>query len=101
MPIRYNNVRNEITAMKIKHLIVATILAFGVTAGGAFAESATTTPAAPAAPAKPAAPAAKPDADADPDKSAISAKCSAEATKQGLHGKARKVFRSKCKRGKT
>ena len=26
--------------------------------------------------------------------------CSAEADKQGLHGKARKVFRSKCKAGK-
>lgn len=94
--------------MKIKYLLAATILACGVGTGGTFAQGTAPAPAAPAKPAPaapanpaPAAPKAKPDVDADADKSAISAKCSAEATKKGLHGKARKVFRSKCKRGKT
>jgi hypothetical protein len=33
------------------------------------------------------------------DKKAKSKECSAEADKKGLHGKERKSFRSKCKRG--
>jgi hypothetical protein len=33
-----------------------------------------------------------------PDKEAISKGCSEQANAQGLHGKARKKFRSKCKR---
>jgi hypothetical protein len=32
------------------------------------------------------------------DKEAISKACSEQANAQGLHGKARKKFRSKCKR---
>jgi hypothetical protein len=32
-------------------------------------------------------------------RSAKSLECSAQADKQGLHGKARKTFRDKCKRG--
>ena len=35
------------------------------------------------------------------EKQAKSKECSAEADKQGLHGKARKAFRSKCKRGRS
>jgi len=51
---------------------------------------------APAAPAAPATPKAK--------KAPMSAKakeCSDKATAQGLHGKARKEFREKCKKGET
>ena len=67
------------------------MLAAGLTAlllsGAALAQ---TSP--PAAPAPAAAPAAAPTA---MDKQAKSKMCSEEADKQGLHGKARKTFRSK------
>jgi hypothetical protein len=59
-----------------------------------------TTPAAPAAPAVPKAP-AMPKTMAMPDDAAKKAKskeCSDKATAQGLHGKARKEFREKCKK---
>ena len=59
-----------------------------------FAQTATPAASAPAATASaPAAPAAT-------TKQAKSKECSMEADKQGLHGKARKAFRSKCKSGK-
>ncbi len=69
-------------------LLAASLAAGMVLSGAAFAQ---TTP--------PAAPAAAPAAAAAPamDKKAISKACSDEATQQGLHGKARKTFRSKCK----
>jgi psiF repeat len=68
-------------------------LAFGI--GTAFAQ--TTTPApAPAAPAA-AAPAA-PAAAGSADKKAISKSCTDQANAKGLHGKARKKFRSDCKK---
>ncbi len=35
------------------------------------------------------------------DRTAKSKECSMEADKQGLHGKARKAFRNKCKHGET
>lgn len=35
------------------------------------------------------------------EKKAKSKECSAQADKQGLHGKERKAFRSKCKRGES
>lgn len=60
--------------------------------GAAFAQAA---PAAPATP--PAAAAPAPMAAGGMDKKAISKACSDEATQQGLHGKARKTYRSKCK----
>jgi hypothetical protein len=53
----------------------------------AFAQATTPAPAAPA-PAMSAA-----------DKAALSKKCSQEADAKGLHGKARKEFRAKCKKG--
>lgn len=74
--------------------LVAVGLAFALTAGAAFAQTA-----APAAPAAPAAAAPKAAAPAM-DKKAMSKDCSAKADQQGLHGKARKAFRSKCKAGK-
>ncbi|MCJ2122058.1 PsiF family protein [Methylobacterium sp. J-077] len=46
------------------------------------------------------APAMKSDAP-KADRTAKSKECSAEADKQGLHGKARKAFRNKCKHGQT
>ena len=62
-----------------------------------FAQTATTpaasTPAASATTSAPAAPAVT-------TKQAKSKECSMEADKEGLHGKARKAFRSKCKSGK-
>lgn len=36
-----------------------------------------------------------------PDKAARSKECSSQADTKGLHGKARKRFRSACRRGKT
>ena len=78
--------------MKIAHLLGAAGLAALLFAGAASAQTA-----APAAAPAAAAPAAMAPA---MDKKAKSKKCSMEADKQGLHGKARKTFRSKCKSGK-
>ncbi|HEX4767421.1 MAG TPA: PsiF family protein [Lichenihabitans sp.] len=83
--------------------VIAAGFAVALGAGAAFAQTAT--PAAPAAPA----PAAAPAAPATPmapmkkgmkPRSAKSLACSADADKQGLHGKPRKTFMSKCKAGK-
>jgi hypothetical protein len=51
-------------------------------------------------PTKPAAEQSTPTtkAAADTDKKAVSKACSDQATAKGLHGKARKAFRSECKR---
>ncbi len=78
--------------MTLSKILSAGALASLLISGAAFAQTppAPATPAAPAA-AAPAAPAMK------MDKKAISKACSDEATKQNLHGKARKSFRSKCK----
>jgi hypothetical protein len=54
-----------------------------------------TPPAATTAPAAPKAPATSAD---DVAKKAKSKECSAKADAQGLHGKARKEFREKCKK---
>ena len=70
----------------LRALMVAALLAGGHT----FAQA----PAALAQPAK------KATMSAD-DKKAKSKECSAEADKRGLHGKERKTFRSKCKRGES
>jgi hypothetical protein len=61
-----------------------------------YAQMQASPPGAPATPAAPATPKAK--------KAPMSAKakeCSDKATAQGLHGKARKEFREKCKKGET
>ncbi len=68
--------------MKIFKKAIAFGFAATLVAGAAFAQA-------------PAAPAAAPAA----SKSAQSAECSKEADAKGLHGKARKKFRSKCKKG--
>jgi len=78
--------------------------AFALLSGQVFAQTAAppataTKPASPVtAPAKPASPAAQPTTMTAEAKAAESKACSAEADKQGLHGKARKTFRSDCKR---
>jgi hypothetical protein len=96
--------------MKLKTTIaLASMLAFS---GAAFAQAPATAPAAPAisapkmtAPAmtapKMAAPtAAAPAATgAKAPRSAKSLECSSQADTQGLHGKPRKAFMSKCKKG--
>lgn len=68
-------------------LIIAGVLAFSCAQSG-FAE----------APAKPpAAAATSKETDADAARKAKAKECSAKADAQGLHGKARKTFRAKCK----
>jgi hypothetical protein len=66
----------------MKFVISAALLSLAIGAGTAFAQTSTPAPAA--------APAAS-------DKKAISKSCSDQANAQGLHGKARKKFRSDCK----
>jgi hypothetical protein len=87
-------------AMKILASLVlagAVVFAFGQSG---YAQMNTTPPAAPATPAAPKAPAMPkvPSAD-DMAKKAKSSACSAQADAQKLHGKARKEFREKCKKG--
>jgi hypothetical protein len=77
----------------------AFVFAFGQT-GYAQMTAPSTTPAAPAAPAAPKAPAMPKAMSADDvAKKAKSKECSAQADAQKLHGKARKDFREKCKKG--
>jgi psiF repeat len=74
----------------MKSLVAAVALSLSIGIGAAFAQ---TPPAAPAPAAQPAAPAKmSPD-----EKKAVSKSCSDQATAKGLHGKARKKFRSECK----
>ena len=79
----------------MKLFVLAAALGLGLFASGAaFATDA----AAPAATPSPAA-----SAVAKPDKAAMEARsqeCSKEADAKGLHGKERKKFREKCKKGK-
>ena len=84
--------------MRFGPTLVAGALASILISGATLAQ--TPAPAAPAAPAAaPAEPAAAPMA-AGMDKKAISKACSDDADKQGLKGKPRKAFRSKCKHDK-
>ena len=75
----------------MKLVISAALLSFVIGAGSAWAQTSTPAP----TPAPAAAPAAA--APAATDKKAISKSCSDQATAKGLHGKARKKFRSECK----
>lgn len=80
--------------MKLTHTIaLISMLAFS---GAAFAQAPAAAPAAPAAaPAAPAAPAMK----AKAPRTAKSLECSKQADTQKLHGKPRKEFMKKCKKG--
>ncbi len=71
----------------MKRVISAALLSLVIGAGPAFAQTSTPAPAAAPAVAAPAA----------TDKKAISKSCSDQANAKGLHGKARKKFRSDCK----
>jgi hypothetical protein len=66
---------------------VSALLALTIGVGAAFAQTPAPAPAPATAPAK-----MSPD-----DKKAISKSCSDQANAKGLHGKARKKFRSDCK----
>ena len=65
-----------------RSLVSATFLALMITVGAAFAQ----------------APSGQTGQTSPPDKQAISKACSDQANAKGLHGKARKKFRSECKR---
>ncbi len=73
--------------MKIPSILAAASLAGLLLTS--FASAQTPSPAAAPAAAAPSA----------TDKKAVAKACSEKATAQGLHGKERKAFRSKCKRG--
>ena len=75
----------------MKLVISAALLSLIIGAGTALAQTSTPAP----TPAPSAAPAA--NAPAGTDKKAISKSCSDQANTKGLHGKARKKFRSACK----
>lgn len=75
----------------MKSVISAALLSFVIGAGTALAQTSTPAP----TPTPSAAPAA--NAPAATDKKAISKSCSDQANAKGLHGKARKKFRSECK----
>ena len=74
----------------MKLVISAALLSLVIGAGTALAQTSTPAP----TPAPSAAPAASAPAG---DKKAISKSCSDQANAKGLHGKARKKFRSTCK----
>lgn len=82
----------------IARLMIAGTFAVALSHPG-FAQMTPATPAAPTAPAAPKMPAMPkvPSAD-DMARKAKAKECSAKADAQGLHGKARKEFREKCKR---
>ncbi|MGA8610925.1 MAG: PsiF family protein [Xanthobacteraceae bacterium] len=68
----------------MKTVICTALLAFSVGLGSAFAQAP--------------APATGTQAKSDVDKKAISKSCSDQADAKGLHGDARKKFRSACKK---
>ncbi|MGB7178251.1 MAG: PsiF family protein [Xanthobacteraceae bacterium] len=73
----------------MKLVISAALLSFVIGTGSAWAQTSTPAPAPAAAPAA--------SAPAATDKKAVSKSCSDQANAKGLHGKARKKFRSDCK----
>jgi hypothetical protein len=75
----------------MKSVIGAALLSLAIGSGIVFAQTPAPAPAPAAQPAAPAAGAAT-------DKQAISKVCSDQANAQGLKGKARKKFRSACKK---
>jgi hypothetical protein len=76
----------------MKHLVAATLLSFAVGFGPAAAQN----PPAASTPAPSATPSPSTPMSAT-DKQAISKSCTDQANAKGLHGKARKKFRSDCK----
>jgi hypothetical protein len=74
----------------MKVAIAATLLSFAIGLGTAAAQN-------PPPPAAPAAQTAAPGNMSAEDRKAISKSCTDQANAKGLHGKARKKFRSECK----
>ena len=73
----------------MRFVVSAAVLSFVIGLGSAFAQAPS-----PAPPGQAAAPAKM----SQDDKKAISKACSDQANAKGLHGKARKKFRSECKK---
>jgi hypothetical protein len=82
----------------MKVAISVALLSLAMSAGSVFAQTTTPSTSAPAPAAQPATPPAAPATGAATDKKAISAACSQQANAQNLKGKARKKFRSACKK---
>jgi hypothetical protein len=82
----------------MKLAISVALLSLAIGAGSVFAQTTNPSTTTPAPAAQPAAPVAAPATGAATDKKAISKGCSDQATAQGLKGKARKKFRSACKK---
>jgi hypothetical protein len=80
----------------MKVVVSAVLLSFAIGMGAAVAQNA-----APAPTPAPAAQSMAPAKFAPDDKKALSKSCSDQANAKGLHGKARKKFRSACKQGKS
>ena len=80
--------------------LLPAILALSLFAGPALAQGTAITPGQSIANAPGGAPKSAPVPAVKPERTAKSKDCSTQADQQGLHGKARKVFRSKCKAGK-
>jgi hypothetical protein len=78
----------------MKVAISVALLSLALGAGSVFAQTPAPSTSTPAPAAQPAAPAAG----AAVDKKAISKACIDQATAKGLHGKARKKFKSECKK---
>lgn len=78
--------------MMMKHLVTAALLSFAIGLGTAAAQN--PPPASTPAPSATPAPSTQTSAT---DKKAISKSCTDQANAKGLHGKARKKFRSECK----
>ena len=84
----------------LARLTLAGAFVFALGSAG-FAQAPAPAPATPTAPAAPKAPAVpKVPKPMDAATKALAKECSAKADAQGLHGKARKEFREKCKHGK-
>ena len=86
---------NQITKMAAAWTAVG-LLSFAPAAAFAQAAQPATTPAAKSS--APATPAPAPSDGVSKPRSAVSVECSKEADAKGLHGKARKEFRSECRK---
>jgi hypothetical protein len=75
----------------MKVAVAATLLSLALGLGTAAAQN-------PPPPAAPAAQTAAPGKMSAEDRKAISKSCTDQANAKGLHGKARRIFRSQCKR---
>jgi hypothetical protein len=84
----------------LARLTLAGAFVFALGSAGFAQAPAPATPTAPAAPAAPKAPAVPKVPKMDAATKALAKECTAKADAQGLHGKARKEFREKCKHGK-